>query len=135
MATYEQSTEVQAGAAVLFAYLSDIGNLPRYMDQMTSAEPAGEEKIRTTARVDVNHDGTTEEVQGEAWFRVQDGDKKMEWGSEGPNNYSGQLEVSGGGDASTVSVTIRTEHAEEGNDIDAALRETLANIKRLVEAG
>ena len=118
MASYEQSTEVQARADALFAYLSDNGNLPKYMDQMTSAESAGGGKIRTTAEGDVNHDGTTEKVEGEGWFRVDDGAKSLTWGSKGPNDYHGQLEVTGDGDTSNVSVTIYTEHDEEGNDID-----------------
>lgn len=134
MPSYEQSTEVHAKADALFAYLSDIGNLPNYMESMTSAESAGGEKIRTTAEVDVDHNGTTEKVEGEAWFRVDDAAKSLSWGSEGPNDYHGELEVTGVGDTSTVSVTIHTEHDEEGNDIVEGLKGTLANIKRLVEA-
>lgn len=134
MASYEQSTEVHANADALFAYLSNVGNLPKYMDQMTSAESVSGEKIRTTAEVDIDHDGTTEKVEGEAWFRVDDGARSLSWGSEGPNDYKGELKVTGDGDTSTVSVAIHTEHDEEGNDIDEGLKGTLSNIKRLVEA-
>ena len=135
MATYEQSTDVRASSDALFAYLSDVHNLPKYMEAMTSAEPTHGDKIETTAQVDVDHDGTPEEVKGEAWFHVHDADKKLEWGSAGPNQYSGQLSVMGDGSVSTVSVSISTEHLEEGLDIEEGLRGTLANIKRLVEAG
>ena len=135
MATYEQSTDVRASSDVLFAYLSDVHNLPRYMEAMTSAEPTHGDRIETTAQVDVDHDGTTEEVMGEAWFHVHEADKKLEWGSPGPNHYAGQLAVQGDGAVSTVSVSITTEREEEGPDIEEGLRGTLANIKRLVEAG
>jgi hypothetical protein len=135
MATYEQSTDVRASSDVLFAYLSDVHNLPKYMEAMTSAEPTQGDKIETTAQVDVDHDGTPEEVKGEAWFHVHDAGKKLEWGSPGPNRYSGQLAVLGDGSVSTVSVSISTEHEEEGLDIEEGLKGTLANIKRLVETG
>jgi enamine deaminase RidA (YjgF/YER057c/UK114 family) len=105
------------------------------MEAMTSAEPTQGDKIETTAQVDVDHDGTPEEVKGEAWFHVHNADKKLEWGSPGPNRYSGQLAVLGDGTVSTVSVSISTEHEEEGLDIEEGLKGTLANIKRLVEAG
>jgi hypothetical protein len=135
MATYEQSTDVRASSDALFAYLSNVQNLPEYMEAMTSAKPTQGDKIETTAQVDVDHDGTTEEVKGEAWFRVNDADKKLEWGSPGPNHYAGQLAVQGDGSVSIVSVSVTTEHEEEGLDIEEGLRGTLANIKRLVEAG
>lgn len=126
MATYEQSTEVHAGPDALFAYLSDVSNLPKYFDRMTSAQPAEGEAVHTTANVN------GQEVSGEAWFRVDDGSQKIEWGSEGPSNYSGELNVTGNGGSSSVSVRITTENVET-SQIDDSLVQTLANIKRLVE--
>jgi hypothetical protein len=60
MGDYSGSTKVEAPAGLLFGYLSDIGNLPRYFSVMTSAEPAGQDAVRVVA--DLN--GTTRE--GEA---------------------------------------------------------------------
>jgi hypothetical protein len=48
MADYERSQTVEAPAGALFDFLADIGNLPRYFEQMTSAEPAGGEAVRVT---------------------------------------------------------------------------------------
>jgi hypothetical protein len=42
VADYERVETVEASADDLFAYLSDVGNLPDYMRRMTSAEPAGD---------------------------------------------------------------------------------------------
>ena len=127
MATYEQSTEVHAEADALFAYLSDIGNLPKHFDRMTSASPAEGEAVHTTANVE------GQEVEGKARFRVNGGELKIEWGSEGPNNYSSELNVTSEGGSSGVSVRIATESVET-SWIDDSLIQTLANIKRLVEA-
>lgn len=127
MATYQQSTDVNAGADALFAYLSDVSNLPKYFDRMTSAQPAEGEAVHTTANLN------GQEFEGEAWFRVDDGGKTISWGSEGPSNYSGELEVSGEGGSSKVDVRLNTERVES-DEINDGLRTSLANIKRLVEA-
>jgi hypothetical protein len=54
----------------------------------------------------------------------------LTWGSEGPHDYHGQLEVSPAGDAaSTVTVRLHTTHQADG--IEDGIDETLANIQRL----
>jgi hypothetical protein len=95
---------------------------------MLSAESAGGEVVKTQA---VLPDGR--EVEGEAWFRVDGEARRVEWGSEGPNDYHGGLAVTDGPPA-TVEVHISTENVvSEG--IDGDLDRTLANVKRLVESG
>lgn len=136
MADFEQTTEVDASAEALFDYLSDVRHLPAYFDGMTSAEPAAGEAVRTTARIDPDGEGERE-VEGEAWFRVDEDEQTLAWGSEGPNDYRGELEVSGSGDGSTVTVRLHTVHAgaDAHDGIDEGLRTSLANVKHLVEGG
>ena len=129
MADFEATTQVAAPASTLFDYLARVENLPRYVDRMTAAVPAGGEAVTVTARMP---DG--QEVQGEAWFRVDHEARTLAWGSEGPNDYSGRLEVTGDAGASSVTVhvsTARTEDAEVQDGVDA----TVARIRELVEAG
>jgi uncharacterized membrane protein len=128
MGDYYGSTEVGAPAGQLFGYLSDIKNLPRYFTAMTSAEPAGQDAVRVAA--DLN--GTTRE--GEAWFRVDRERRHLEWGSEGPNDYHGSLDVVGDERTSSVTVFLHTER-HDSSDIDRGIADTLAEVKRLVEAG
>ncbi len=128
MGDYQRSQDVDAPADQLFGYLSEVGNLPRYFTAMTSAEPAQGDAVHVTA--DLN--GTTEE--GEAWFRVDRERRHLDWGSEGPNDYHGYLDVTGDGRSSTVTVFLHTEQHDSA-DIDRGVAETLATIKRLVEAG
>lgn len=127
MAQHERSTSIDAPASALFDYLSEVGNLPKYFTRMISAAPADGEAVQTSARMP---DGTV--VEGQAWFRVQDVAQRIEWGSEGPSDYEGWLEVSGDDQASTVQVAISGTHADE-DEVDRGLEETLVNIKRLVE--
>lgn len=127
MSQHERSLSIDAPASALFDYLSEISNLPKYFTRMLTAEPGDGEAVRTSARMP---DGQV--VEGEAWFRVDDTAQRIEWGSEGPSDYEGWLEVSGDQQASTVQVAISGTHADE-DEVDRGLEETLANIKRLVE--
>jgi len=139
---FERSATIQADADALFRYLSDVGNLPRYFSRMTDAEPAGSEAVHVTAVIDDENDGSTDggtggeerTVEGEAWFRVDEDARTIAWGSEGPNEYRGELEVSGNGGSSEVAVRRQTKRGAS-DEIEQELETTLANVKRLVEGG
>lgn len=126
MGDYQHSTTVAAAPDALFSYLSDVENLPHYFAAMKSAEPADGEAVHTVAEVDGH------EVEGEAWFTTDADARSIRWGSEGPNHYSGELQVEGADDGSRVTVTLHTEHAD-GPDIDRGLAETLDRIRTNVQ--
>ncbi|MDF3049068.1 MAG: Polyketide cyclase/dehydrase [Pseudonocardia sp.] len=135
MGTYESSTTVAASPDELFTYLSDVHNLPEYFGAMKAAEPAGRaegdvppgsEAVHSVAEVD------GQRREGEAWFRRDGSDCSISWGSEGPNDYHGELRIDGDGDGSRVTVRLHTEHTE-GDRIQQGLEVTLANIKEKVE--
>ena len=128
MGDHSGSADVGVPAGQLFDYLSEVSNLPRYFTAMTSAEPAGQDEVHVVADVD----GVTRE--GQAWFRVDRERRHLEWGSEGPDNYHGYLDVTGDDRTSAVRVFLHTERADSG-DIDRGIAGTLTEIKRLAEAG
>lgn len=128
MGDHERSTTVDAEPGVLFDYLSDVENLPRYFAAMRSAEPAGGDQVHTVADVD----GTTRE--GDAWFVAEADSRTIRWAAPVPHDYSGELAVEGAGAGSQVTVRLHTEHVD-GPAIDRGLDETLATIKRNVEQG
>ena len=127
MGDYSGTTSVSASEADLFDYLSDVGNLPTYFARMTSAVPGDGQEVKTTARMP---DGT--EVQGDAWFTVDDAAKSIEWGSEGPSDYRGKLDVTAEGSGSSVTVSLHTTRGS-ASEVEDGIQETLATIKRLVE--
>jgi uncharacterized membrane protein len=131
MGDFTGSTTVDVAPDALFDYLSDIANLPDYFTRMTSARRGDGEEVHTTASLP---DGR--EVEGDAWFRVDDGEQRIEWGSEGPNDYHGHVDVTpSGSGGSTVEVHLHTTRVEDGDSqVDDGIRETLANIKRQAEA-
>lgn len=128
MGDHSGSADIGVPAGQLFGYLSDISNLPRYFTAMTSAEPAGQDEVHVVAEVA----GVTRE--GEAWFRVDQERRHLEWGSEGPDNYHGYLDVTGDSVTASVTVFLHTERVDSGG-IDRGIAGTLAEIKQLVEAG
>jgi uncharacterized membrane protein len=128
MGDYEHSTSVTAEPDALFAYLSEVSNLPDYFAAMKSAEPAEQQAVHTVAEVDGH------EVEGEAWFTADHDARSITWGAEGPHNYRGELRVDGADGGSQVTVTLHTEHAN-GSDIDRGLEKTLLQIKQNVEGG
>jgi uncharacterized membrane protein len=129
MGDFEASTTVDADANALFDYLSQVSNLPRYFARMTSAEPGDGAEVHTVARMP---DG--EQVAGDAWFTVDPDANRIEWGSEGPNDYHGSLEVSGSASGAEVRAQLHTTRVADDNaEVQQGLEETLATIKRLVE--
>ena len=129
MADFSGTTTVAASEQVLFDFLSDVGNLPRYFARMDSAKPGSGEEVHTTATLP---DGT--KVEGTAWFRVDHDAKHLTWGSEGENDYHGYLDVRDTGNGCEVEVHIHTSRVEAGDStVQEGVDATCRNIKQLVE--
>ena len=129
MADFRATATVNAADGALFDYLSTVQNLPHYFSRMTSATPGDGAEIHTTAQMS---DGT--EVEGDAWFRVDQEAQRIEWGSEGPNDHHGSLEVTASSGASEVTVQLHTTRVADGDQtVQDGLHSTVATIKRLVE--
>lgn len=149
MGDYERSTTVDVPVDDLFEFLSRVENLPRYMDRMTEAHSLAGDEVSVEARIepgdagsdaedgedgedgagDGTGDGAGRTVRGEAWFRIDADRRTLAWGSQGPHDYRGELEVTPDGAGSTVVVRLHTMHEAEG--IEDGIDETLANIRRI----
>jgi len=134
MGDYEGRTTVHASVDELFDYLSRVENLPTYMSRMTEAHSVTGDEVSVEARIeggDVGSSADQETVRGDAWFRIDADARRIEWGAEGPHDYSGDLEVSPQGDAAEVVVHLHTMHDAPG--IQDGLDSTLSTIERLAE--
>lgn len=129
MPDYQQTTTISVPVERAFAFLSDIGNLPRYFPRITRAEPGDGESVQTTAVIDLPDQGR-QTVEGEAWFRVLRDEHRLMWGSEGPNDYRGELTISPDRENARVDLRIHAENTYPG--IDGSLRETLDRINALL---
>lgn len=133
MSTYSASARANVNVDDSFSYLSDIENLPDYFPRMTSARRTTGDAVEVTAQIDPP-EGPTHEVHGEAWFRVDESARMLSWGSEGPNNYSGELDLTpDGDDACTVAVRIQTENVEEER-VQRGLRDAVDRVAKALEA-
>lgn len=126
MTDYERRRTVQAEPDVLFEYLSDVSNLPLYFRGMTSARPGpASEEVQVTAVV------KDREVKGVAHLEVDHDARRMDWSSEGPNDYHGWLAVQPSGDGSEVELHVSTERVQSG-EIDEGLDRSLDVIERVM---
>lgn len=121
---HEHTQHVAAAPDQVFGALADVANLPRYVPQVTSAEPLDGDKVRVRAR----YEGHTQE--GEAWFRSDKSARRIEWGSPG-GDYHGWIQVDPEEDGSRLTLFLATSR---GDAPDSEVMGTLDAIRRLVEA-
>jgi uncharacterized membrane protein len=136
MGDHRETTTVRTAPATLFSYLQDIENLPRYLPYLESARPLGGDRVEVTAKGDPGADaGPDGRVTAEAWMRVVEEGRRLEWGSPGPHDYAGSLDVDAGDDPDEALLTV-TLHTERGEDdeIRDGLRSTIDGLTRAVEA-
>jgi hypothetical protein len=129
---YSRSTEVAVGADQLFAYVGNVEKLPQYMPRIVRAKRLDGGRVQVTAKLD-GVEGAPDTVTGEAWVKVHPDDRRLEWGSEGPDDYHGELVVRPTSRGATVEVRVHTERVDS-DDVNAELGRMLAEIKRILEA-
>ena len=139
MPEYTDRIEVSASPEAVFRFVSDINNLPQYLPTVHHAKPqAGE-------RVAVEGEANGHSYASDGWFKTDAATKTMSWGSDGENDYSGKMTVSGSGNAATVECALRfTPKAEVKASMDEhqggpsaamtdGLQASLLSIKQICE--
>lgn len=121
---HEHTHHVAAPPDRVFAALADVGNLPRYVPQVTHASLEGGERVAIEAR----YEGHTH--RGEGWFRTDEHQRRIEWGSAS-SHYHGWLQVDPESEGSRLTLFVSTVH---GDAPDHEVMGTLDAIRRLVEA-
>jgi ribosome-associated toxin RatA of RatAB toxin-antitoxin module len=128
MGSYRYAGSADLSARRVFDYLADVRNLPRYLPAMTAAEPEGGDRVHVEAQVD----GRTE--AGEAWMHVDRERWRIEWGSEGPSDYHGKLQISDEGpERCTIELDLNTARAE-GEEIEAGVEQAVRDLIREIAA-
>lgn len=141
MSTYEHTNTVYSDPKQVFDFVSNVDNLPRYLPTVTHAMPQGPERVR------VQGQAAGHQYDSDGYYRVDTSRRRMEWGSDGENQYRGWLEVRGkeGEAAATVLVHLsfepRPDIAEQyerqsGNrhrTIQEGLENALQSIKNICE--
>ncbi len=108
MAEYTDRIDVAASADAVFAFVSDIENLPKYLPTVHHAHPQGNE------RVEVEGEANGHPYNSDGWFKVDQAARTMTWGSDGENDYSGKMKVTGDGSRAQVECSLQV-HAAGGH--------------------
>ena len=120
---HEHTEHVAAPADAVYAAISNLDNLPRFVPQITAARPAEGDQVEVDARYQGH------EQHGRASFRAEDAERRIEWGS--PSGYRGWMKVDPDGDGSRLTLFIETRH---GSERDHDIAATLDAVRMLVEA-
>ena len=120
---HEHTEHVAAAPDAVFAAISDVANLPRFVPQITAARPSDGDRVEIAAR----YEGR--EQHGSAAFHADAAGRRIEWGA--PSGYRGWMQVEADGDGSRLTLFLDTPHGtERDHDVSA----TLDAIRMLVEA-
>ena len=107
----------------VFAALANPERLAQFVPQLISIRRGDGDRVEVEAR----YEGRTQ--SGEAYFRANESERKVEWGSDA--GYHGWMQVIADGDGSMLTLSLHTTHVEHADHDVAA---TLDAIRRLVEA-
>ncbi len=139
MPEYTDRVTVAASPDAVFRFVSDIKNLPKYLPTVSGAHPQADERVAVEGKAN----GHTYNSDG--YFKVDQAARTMTWGSDGENDYSGKMSVSGQGDESVVSCSLQftptgpikdSMEREQGGPSAAmtdGLKASLASIKEICE--
>ena len=122
---HEHTEHVAAAPDAVFAAISDVSNLPRFVPQITAARPMDGDGDHV--EIDARYEGR--EQHGEASFHANPAERRIEWSSAG--GYRGWMSVTPDGDGSRLTLFLETRHSSE-RDHDIAA--TLDAIRMLVES-
>ena len=120
---HEHTEHVAASPDAVYAAISNVENLPRFVPQLTGARPTDGDRVEVDARYHGH------EQHGETAFRTDDAGRRIEWGS--PDGYHGWMQVEADGEGSRLTLFLNTTHDGE-RDSDVA--STLDAIRMLVES-
>ena len=139
MPEYEESIEVNADPDHIFSFISNPHNLPKYLSTVHHAAAEEHQRIR------VMGEAAGHKYDSDGPFIVHRDDRKMEWGSNGENNYSGWMTVEPTVTASTVTVHLsfnpkpelaaafKEQTGSRDKTIRSGLTAALQSIKNLIE--
>ncbi|HEU0138138.1 MAG TPA: SRPBCC family protein [Bryobacteraceae bacterium] len=141
MSEFERTATVEAPAADVFRFVSNVSNFPLFVPSVQDASAESGDRVRMRG-VSGGH-----AYDAVAYLRTDADQKRLEWGSENNARYHGWLEVKGGDatpDLSEVTIhlylgqmTNSEQSAEDQpNDFEermqGALADSLASIRKHV---
>ncbi len=128
MSEYEHTAAVQSSAQQVFEFVSEVSNLPRYLPTVQKAMPQGEGRVRVQGKAGGH------QYDSDGFYHVDQSRKRMEWGSDGDNQYRGWLEVKDSGSGTTANVTAHLSF-EPRPDTKQRLDQQSGDYHRTIQEG
>jgi hypothetical protein len=148
---YEQSQPIDALPEQVFAWLSDVRNLPEYLPPVVASSAEGPsaqgvpgQRIRATLEYP-GEEGRTFDAEG--YLAVDEAQRRMEWGAEAGRDYSGWLTVANRGEGGSevvvhlsfgersVEPEMQGRTPEDRDPLAEGISATLESIRRQIEEG
>lgn len=132
---YEESLVMGADPHTVFAFVSDVRNLPKYLPTTKAAQGQGGDRVR------VEGAAQGQGYDADGYLRPDAGAKRLEWGAD-EGYYEGAMQITPFGQGSNVSVHISIKGSPPGADegsapspeqIKEGLRKGLESIRNHVE--
>lgn len=101
MGEYERSITINATRKQIEDFVSDFRNLPKYVPTTHSAQAQPGDRVRVQGETP-----TGLKYDADGYFRVNESKNRLEWGSDGENQYSGWLEFKGSNTTAPAEVTV-----------------------------
>lgn len=138
MSEYQHSINIQAGPDRIFRYVSNPQNLPQFLPTVEDAQP------QPGARIRVRGIAAGKLYDSDGYFHVDEAKRRMEWGSDGENEYRGWLEVKEAADNASAQVTVhlsfeprpelaeqfRQQSGDRDKTINQGIKDALEAIKQ-----
>jgi uncharacterized protein YndB with AHSA1/START domain len=131
---FEETRRIPAAPEHVFAFVSDIRNLPSYLPTTEWAEPQGEGRVRLAG------EAAGQQYEDDGYLRCDQGAMRMEWGAD-EHHYSGEMQIRPDGEGSEVMVRLSfREPPRDGRpnggpseaDIREGMRKALQSIENQV---
>jgi uncharacterized protein YndB with AHSA1/START domain len=127
---YEHTLMINAPEEQVFAFVSQVENLPKYLPTTKHAEPQGTDRVR------VQGEANGHQYNDDGYLRVDRASHRMEWGAD-EHDYAGSMTVDGSGGQSEVRVQLTFRGGEHIPDQDERVQRglvaALESIKNQVE--
>ncbi len=145
MSEFEHSTTIDASPDEVYAFMSKVENLPKYLPTTHSAQPQEGERVR------VQGEAQGHQYDSDGFFRQDRANHRIEWGAD-EGYYSGWLQVEAQGEGSSMTVHLSfsggppggqgqepgdasSDEAPSTDQIQEGLVTALESIKNFVEEG
>jgi uncharacterized protein YndB with AHSA1/START domain len=127
MAEYEHRMTISAPPDVVFDFVADVCNLPKYLPTTKAAQPQAGDRVR------VQGGGHDFSYDSDGYLRADRANYRLEWGAD-ERYYSGFLQITPQGSESDVTVHISLHGTPSGKPpSDADIREGLVTALNSIQ--